>query len=80
MAANRELWRLLREGVAVELRQPDGSLKPDRVRVIDWVDPGANDFFVASQTWVASELYKRRPDALGFVNGLPLLLCEVEGA
>lgn len=76
MAANRALWRLLREGVPVELRQPDGSLKPERVRVVNWTDPRANDFFVASQLWVASELYKRRPDAVGFVNGLPLLLCE----
>lgn len=76
VAANRELWRLLRDGVAVELRQTDGSLKPDRVRVIDWVKPDTNDFFVASQIWVASTLYKRRPVAIGFVNGLPLLLCE----
>lgn len=76
VAANRELWRLLRDGVAVELRQPDGTMQPERVRVIAWTDPGANDFFVASQTWVASTLYKRRPDAIGFVNGLPLLLCE----
>ena len=76
VAANRELWRLLRDGVAVELRQPDGTMQPERVRVIDWTDPAANDFFVASQTWVASTLYKRRPDSIGFVNGLPLLLCE----
>lgn len=76
VAANRELWRLLRDGVGVTLRQPDGNLQPERVRVIDWTDPGANDFFLASQTWVASTLYKRRPDAIGFVNGLPLLLCE----
>ena len=76
VAANRALWKLLREGVPVALRQADGSLKPDRVRVIHWTDPLANDFFVASQAWVASELYKRRPDAIGFVNGLPLLLCE----
>jgi type I restriction enzyme R subunit len=76
VAANRELWRLLRDGVAVELRRPDGTLWPERVRVIHWTDPRANDFFVASQTWVASELYKRRPDTIGFVNGLPLLLCE----
>jgi type I restriction enzyme R subunit len=76
VAANRELWRLLRDGVPVELRQPDGTLKPERVRVIHWTEPLANDFFVASQTWVASELYKRRPDAIGFVNGLPLLVCE----
>ena len=76
VAANRELWRLLRDGVTVVVRRPDGSLQPERVRVIDWIDSGANDFFLASQTWVASTLYKRRPDAIGFVNGLPLLLCE----
>ena len=76
VAANRALWRLLRDGVAVELRQPDGSVQPERVRVIDWLNPETNDFFLASQTWVASTLYRRRPDAIGFVNGLPLLLCE----
>ena len=76
IAANREVYRLLREGAPVELRQPDGSLKPDRVRFLDWTDPSGNDFFLASQTWIASDLYKRRPDGIGFVNGVPLLLCE----
>ncbi|WP_372622490.1 type I restriction endonuclease subunit R [Falsiroseomonas sp.] len=76
VAANREVHRLLRDGAPVELRQPDGSLKPDRVRLVDWTEPAANDFFLASQTWIASGLYKRRPDAIGFVNGIPLLLCE----
>ena len=56
VAANRALWRLLRDGVVVELRQADGSMQPERVRVIDWLDPDANDFFLASQTWVASTL------------------------
>ncbi len=76
VAANREVYRLLRDGVPVELRQPDGSLKPDRVRLLDWTVPTANDFFLASQPWFTSELYTRRPDAVGFVNGIPLLLCE----
>jgi type I restriction enzyme R subunit len=76
IAANREVYHLLREGVPVELRQPDGSHKPDRVRLVEWTHPVANDFFLASQTWIASDLYKRRPDAIGFVNGIPLLLCE----
>lgn len=76
VAANRDVHRLLRDGVPVELRQPDGSLKPDRVRLIDWTDAAANDFFLASQPWIAGDLYKRRPDAIGFVNGIPLLLCE----
>jgi type I restriction enzyme R subunit len=76
IAANREVYCLLRDGVAVELRQTDGSLKPDRVRLVDWTNATANDFFLASQTWITRELYKRRPDAIGFVNGIPLLLCE----
>jgi type I restriction enzyme R subunit len=75
-AANREVFHLLREGAPVELRQPDGSVKPDRVRLIDWREPTRNDFFLASQMWIASDLYKRRPDAIGFVNGIPLVLLE----
>ena len=68
--------RLLRDGIPVQVRQPDGSLKDERVAVIDWTNPAANDFFLASQVWIESSLYKRRPDALGFVNGIPLLLIE----
>lgn len=75
-AANRELLRLLREGVPIELLEPDGSRKPDRVRLVDWREPARNDFFLASQIWIASDLYTRRPDAIGFINGIPLVLLE----
>jgi type I restriction enzyme R subunit len=74
--ANREVYRLLRDGVGVELRQIDGSLKASRVQLVCWTNPAANDFFLASQPWFASELYTRRPDAVGFINGIPLLLFE----
>jgi type I restriction enzyme R subunit len=43
---------------------------------VDWITPGANDFLLASQFWVESELYRRRPDAIGYLNGIPVLLCE----
>ena len=76
VAANREVYRLLRDGMPVQVRQPDGSLKDERVAVIDWTNPAANDFFLGSQVWIESNLYKRRPDAVGFVNGIPLLLIE----
>ena len=76
IAANRDVYRLLREGVPVQVRKPDGSAKPERVTLIDWTNPDANDFFLGSQFWIASDLYKRRPDAVGFVNGIPLLLIE----
>ena len=46
--------------------------------LINWTEPEANDFFLASQVWVESNLYKRRPDLVGFVNGMPLLLLELK--
>ena len=76
VAANREVYRLLRDGIVVQVHESDGSLRDERVAVIDWTKPAANDFFLGSQVWIESSLYKRRPDAIGFVNGIPLLLIE----
>ena len=76
VAANREIYKLLRDGILVQVRQPDGSQQDERVAVIDWTAPTSNDFFLASQFWIETNLYSRRPDALGFVNGIPLLLIE----
>jgi type I restriction enzyme R subunit len=75
-AANREVYGLLKNGVKVEIRNADGELMPERVRVIDWENPGENHFLLVSQLWVTGEVYKRRPDLVGFVNGLPLVVCE----
>ena len=76
VAANRDVYGLLKEGIAIAVRQPDGSCKPDRATVINWANPAANEFFLGSQFWIESELYKRLPDTIGFVNGIPLLLAE----
>jgi type I restriction enzyme R subunit len=76
VAANREVYRLLRDGIVVQVRQADGSLEDERVAVIDWTNPAKNDFFLGSQVWIESALYKRRPDAVGYANGIPLLLIE----
>lgn len=74
--ANREVHGLLVDGVRVQVRNDDGTFEDLTVRVIDWKDPLANDFLVASQVWVEGVLHKRRPDTIGFINGLPLLLAE----
>jgi type I restriction enzyme R subunit len=58
--ANREVYKLLRGGIPVQLRQLDGSLKDERVAIIDWTEPEANDFFVGSQVWIESSLYNSR--------------------
>jgi type I restriction enzyme R subunit len=46
--------------------------------VIDWEDPAANDFLLVSQFSVTGALYTCRPDLVGFVNGLPLVVIELK--
>jgi type I restriction enzyme R subunit len=77
--ANAEIYHLLRNGVSVHVRGPDGERKTETARVIDWRDPRTNDLLLAQQVWFQGELYKRRADLVGFVNGLPLLLLELKG-
>ena len=75
--ANWEIYSLLKDGVKVTVSDPDdeGDTVVD-LKVIDWENPENNDFFLASQFWIAGEMYTRRPDAIGFINGLPLVLME----
>ena len=76
--ANQELWRLLREGVKVKVTTPSGGQETKTARIIDWRDPAANDFLLASQFWVKGEMHRRRPDLIAFVNGIPLVLVELK--
>ncbi|MBU1902678.1 MAG: type I restriction endonuclease subunit R, partial [Proteobacteria bacterium] len=76
-AANKEVYDLIKNGIRVEIPDPDGE--DDRievVRVIDWEHPEENDFLLCSQLWITGDMYTRRPDLVGFVNGLPLVLME----
>lgn len=74
--ANREIYSLLREGFRPQQGEREES--PDRVIYIDWNNPQENDFFLASQMWITGELHKKRPDLIGFVNGIPLVLIELK--
>ena len=78
--ANAEVHALVRNRVPVTIRRPDGSAQPDRVSVIDWDNPGNNDFLLVSQLWIRSDLYRKRPDLVGFVNGIPLIFIELKAA
>ncbi|MEZ4499877.1 MAG: HsdR family type I site-specific deoxyribonuclease [Thermomicrobiales bacterium] len=76
--ANQDVWTLLRDGVKVTVRGDRGDEQTATARVIDWNDPANNDYFLASQFWITGEVYSRRPDLVGFVNGLPLVLVELK--
>lgn len=78
-AANRELYGLLKDGIEVSVTDTkSGGQEPKRVRVIDWENSTANDFLLVSQLSVTGTLYTRRPDLVGFVNGLPLVVIELK--
>lgn len=78
-AANREVYRLLKEGTTVSV--PDyehGGQKLERLRVVDWATPENNDFLLVSQFSVTGALYTCRPDLVGFINGLPWVVIELK--
>jgi len=68
--ANREIYQMLKEGVRVQYRNPQGETITENIKIIDWNNPENNDYFLASQFWISGDLYKRRTDLLGFVNGI----------
>jgi type I restriction enzyme R subunit len=76
--ANRDFYRMLKDGVKVKVPDERGGHSTETLRVIDWATPAHNEFFLASQMWVAGDMYRRRCDLLAFVNGLPLVFIELK--
>ena len=80
LARNRHLHRLLVDGVTVEYRAKDGSIRGGQAQVIDFDRVTANDLVAINQFTVAENKHTRRPDVVLFVNGLPLVVMELKNA
>jgi len=72
--ANRETYELLRYGEKVS---PEVGEHKETVRLIDWDNPGANDFAVAEEVTVAGH-FDKRPDVVLYVNGIALGVLELK--
>ena len=70
---NEAKYRLLRDGVLVKVRDAGGKLVERRLRLIDFDTPANNRYLAVRELWVRGSLWLRRPDIIGFVNGLPLV-------
>lgn len=78
-AANRDVHRLLTEGVKVAVKDTNtGKEEPVTLRAIDWEHPTQNDFLAVRQLSLKGPLYKCIPDVALFVNGLPLVVIELK--
>lgn len=76
LATNEKKYAFLRDGVPVTVEREDGSSSTKHALLIDFDHPEANDFLAVEEMWVKGELYTRRTDMLGFINGMPLLFFE----
>ncbi|MBX5463364.1 MAG: type I restriction endonuclease subunit R [Steroidobacteraceae bacterium] len=77
---NRNIHRLLVDGVTVEYRASDGHIRGAQARVIDFDAVANNDWLAVNQFTVAENKHTRRPDVVLFVNGLPLAVLELKNA
>ena len=75
---NRAFHRTLVEGVAVEYRADDGSIRGAQAQVVNFDDVAANDWLAVNQFTVSENRHTRRPDIVLFVNGLPLGVIELK--
>jgi type I restriction enzyme R subunit len=77
---NRNLHRMLVDGVTVEYRDTSGAIRGAQARVIDFDRIANNDLVAINQFSITENKHTRRPDVLLFVNGLPLAVLELKNA
>ena len=78
MQINEEKYAFLRDGIPVTVKKPSGKLEQERVLVFDFGNPENNHFLAIKELKIHGELYRRRTDIVGFVNGIPLLFVELK--
>ena len=82
IAANREIYGLLRDGIPVEFDNAQGVRQQEQVRLLDF-NPATQDnnrYLAVTQLWIKGERGFRRPDVLLYVNGIPLVFIELKNS
>lgn len=77
---NHDFHLLLTDGVNIEYRHDDGSIRTAQARLFDFDTPENNDFVAVNQLTVIQGEINRRPDIVLYVNGLPLAVIELKNA
>ena len=75
---NEEKYAMIRDGIDVTYRHPDGRTEDKRATIIDFQNPENNRFLAVKEMKIHGDLYRRRTDIVGFVNGIPLLFIELK--
>ena len=75
---NEEKYFMLRDGIPVTVKKQNGQTETKRAMVIDFQTPDNNYFLAIKELKIHGDLYRRRTDIVGFVNGIPLLFVELK--
>ena len=75
---NEEKYFFIRDGIPVTVKHKNGKTETRRAAVIDFQHPENNHFLAVKEMKIHGELYRRRTDIVGFVNGIPLLFIELK--
>ncbi len=78
MQINHKKYEMLRNGVPVAYKKPNGEMEDRLVRVFNLDQPDKNHFLAVKEMKIHGDLYRRRTDIVGFVNGIPLLFVELK--
>lgn len=78
LQVNEEKYFLIRDGIPVTVKKPNGQNEIKRAAVIDFQNPNNNYFLAIKELKIHGDLYRRRTDIVGFVNGIPLLFVELK--
>lgn len=75
---NEEKYNYIRDGIPVKIKKPNGKVEEKKAAVIDFTNVENNDFLAVKELKIHGDLYRRRTDIVGFVNGIPLLFVELK--
>ena len=78
LQVNEEKYFLIRDGIPVTVKKPNGQTETKKAAVIDFQNPDNNYFLAIKELKIYGDLYRRRTDIVGFVNGIPLLFVELK--
>lgn len=78
LQVNEEKYFLIRDGIPVTVKKLNGHTEIKKAIVIDFQNPDNNDFLAMKELKIEGDLYRRRTDIIGFVNGIPLLFVELK--
>ena len=78
MQINEEKYSMLRDGVPVRYKKDNGTFETRYAVIFNFDEPENNHFLAVKEMKIHGELYRRRTDIVGFVNGIPLLFVELK--